>query len=59
MDIRFGAKNAPFIRTSGTKNPIRIFNHLPPYFGGEMGRGMENVEKNALNFDYLGRYERY
>jgi hypothetical protein len=38
MDLRFGAKDAPFIRTSGTKNPIRKFNHLPPYFGGEMGR---------------------
>jgi hypothetical protein len=57
MNIRFGAKDAPFIRTSGTENPIRKFHH--PYFGGEMGRGMENVGKNTLKFDYLGLYERY
>jgi hypothetical protein len=38
MDIRFGAKDAPFSRTSGKKN-IRKFNHLLPYFGGEMGSG--------------------
>jgi hypothetical protein len=59
MNIRFGAKDAPFIRTSGTKNPIRKFNHLPPILGVKWGGGMENVEKNALKFDYLGRYERY
>jgi hypothetical protein len=38
-NIRFGAKDASFIQTSGTKDPIWKFNHLPPYFGGEMGRG--------------------
>jgi hypothetical protein len=59
MDIRFGAKDAPFIRTSGTKNSIRKFLHLLPYFGVKWGGGMENVEKNALKFDYLGRYDRY
>jgi hypothetical protein len=45
MDIRFGAKDAPFIRTSGTKIPIREFNHLPPIWGVKWGAGMENVEK--------------
>jgi hypothetical protein len=39
MNIRFGAKDDPFIRTSGTKNHIRKFHHLPPYFGGDMGSG--------------------
>jgi hypothetical protein len=40
MDMRFGAKDVPFIRTSGSKNPIQKFNYLPPpYFGGEMGSG--------------------
>jgi hypothetical protein len=42
---RFGAKDAPFIRTSGTKNPIRKFNHLSPLL--KWGGGMENVEKSA------------
>jgi hypothetical protein len=59
LDIRFGAKDAPFIRTSGTKNPIRKFHHLPPYFGGEMGRGYGKCGKNALKFDYFGSYDRY
>jgi hypothetical protein len=60
LDIRFGAKDAPFIRTSGTKNPIRKFNHLPPYFGGEMGRGYGKCgEKKTLKFDYFGSYDRY
>jgi hypothetical protein len=59
MNIRFGAKDAPFIRTSGTKNPIRKFNLLPPYFVGEMWRGYGKCGKNALKFDYLGRYKRY
>jgi hypothetical protein len=59
-NIQFGAKDAPFIRTSGTKNPIRKFNHLPPYFGDEMGSGYGKCgKKNALKFDYLGGYERY
>jgi hypothetical protein len=59
MNIRFGAKDAPFIRTSGTKNHIRKFHHLPPYFGGEMGSGYGKFGENALNFDYVGRYDRY
>jgi hypothetical protein len=59
MNIRFGAKDAPFIRTSGTKNPIRKFNHLPLYFGGEMGRGMEKCGKKAQMLEYLGSYDRY
>jgi hypothetical protein len=53
MNIRFGAKRAPFIRTSGAKNPIRKFDHLPPYFGGEMGRGMEKCGKKALMLEFL------
>jgi hypothetical protein len=60
MNIRFGAKDAPFIRTSGTKKTpsenSTIFLHI---WGVNWGGGMENVGKNALNFDYLGRYERY
>jgi hypothetical protein len=59
MNIPFGAKYAPFIRTSGTKNPIRKFHHLPPYFGGEMVRGYGKCGKNALKFDYFGSYDRY
>jgi hypothetical protein len=58
-NIRFGAKDAPFIRTSDTKKNIRKFNHLPPYFGSEMGSGYGKCGKNALKFDYLGRYERH
>jgi hypothetical protein len=49
MNIRFGAKDAPFIRTSGTKKPIRKSNHLSPYFGGEMGRGYEKMRKKRAN----------
>jgi hypothetical protein len=49
MNIRFGAKDAPFIRTSGTKNPIRKFNHLSPYFVGEMGSGYEKMWKQSAN----------
>jgi hypothetical protein len=61
MNIRFGAKDAPFIRTSATRNPIRKFHHLPPtpILRVKCGGGMANVEKNALKFDYLRRYERY
>jgi hypothetical protein len=62
MNIRIRAKDVPFIRRSGTKKfkkTIRKFNHLPPYFGGEMGRGYGKCGKNALKFDYLGRYRRY
>jgi hypothetical protein len=47
MNIRFGAKDAPFIWTSDTKNPIRKFHHLPPYFGGEMGRGYGKFGKKT------------
>jgi hypothetical protein len=59
INIRFGAKDAPFIRTSGTKKLHPKIQPSSPHFGGEMGRGMENVGKNALKIDYLGRYDRY
>jgi hypothetical protein len=59
MNIRFRAKDAPFIRTSGTKNPSENSTIFPPILGVKWGGGMANVEKNALKFDYLGRYERY
>jgi hypothetical protein len=60
MNIRFGAKDAPFIWTSGTKNSIQKFNHLPPYFGGKMGRAYGKMrKKNLLMLEYLGRYDRY
>jgi hypothetical protein len=49
MNIRFGAKHAAFIRTSGAKKPIRKFKHLPPYFGGEMGSGYEKMRKQGAN----------
>jgi hypothetical protein len=59
MDIRFGAKDAPFIRTSGTKKNIRKFNHLPPILGVKWGGVLKMWKKNAVKFDYLGRYDRY
>jgi hypothetical protein len=58
-NIRFGAKDAPFIRTSGTKTPSENATIFPPILVVKWGGGMENVGKNALKFDYLGRYERY
>jgi hypothetical protein len=39
MNMRFGAKDAPFIRT-GTKK-------THPYFGGEMGRGYGKCGKKT------------
>jgi hypothetical protein len=48
-NIRFGAKDAPVIRTSGTENRIRKFNHLLPYFGGEMGMGYGKMRKQGAN----------
>jgi hypothetical protein len=44
MNIRFGAKHAPFIRTSGTKTHPKI-PPSSPLSWGERGRGMENVGK--------------
>jgi hypothetical protein len=59
-NIRFGAKDAPFIRTSGTKSPSENFTIFPPILGVKWGAGMENVgKKTHEKFDYLGRYERY
>jgi hypothetical protein len=49
MDMRFGAKDVPFIWTSGTKKPIRKFNHLPLHFGVKWGAGMEKLENVAFN----------
>jgi hypothetical protein len=57
-NIPFGAKDAPFIWTSGKKKTIRKFNP-PPILRVKWGVGMENVGKNALKFDYFDRYERY
>jgi hypothetical protein len=59
MNIRFGAKDAPFIRTSGTKNPIRKFNHLPPILGVKWGVGMEKCRNKALMLEFLDRCGRY
>jgi hypothetical protein len=59
MNIRFGAKDAPFIRTSGTKNPIRKFDHLPPILGVKWGWGMGKSGKNVLMLEYVGLYDRY
>jgi hypothetical protein len=58
-NIRFGANDPPFIRTPGTKKTFENSTIFPPIFGVKWGGGMENVEKNALKFDYLGRYARY
>jgi hypothetical protein len=41
------------------KNPSENSTVFPPIFGVKWGRGMENVEKDALKFDYLGRYDSY
>jgi hypothetical protein len=60
MNMRFGARDAPFIRISGTKKTHpKIQPSSPPILGVKWGAGMENVEKNVLKFDYLGRYDRY
>jgi hypothetical protein len=59
MNHQFGAKDAPFIRTPGSKNPIRKFNHLPPYFRGAMGRGMEKCRKKAVMLEFLNWCGRY
>jgi hypothetical protein len=40
MNMRVGAKDAPFIRTSGIKKHPKI-QPSSPYFGGEMGMGMD------------------
>jgi hypothetical protein len=59
MNIWFGAKDAPFIQTSGSKNLIRKFNpknlirkfnHLPlppSYLGVKCGGSMEKCGKSA------------
>jgi hypothetical protein len=57
--LRFGAKDAPFIRTSGIKTPSENSTIFPPILGVKWGGGMENVDKNALKFDYFGSYDRY
>jgi hypothetical protein len=53
MNMRFGENDAPFIWTSGTKKLNSKINHLPSYFGGEMGRGMEKCEKSTLMLEFL------
>jgi hypothetical protein len=59
MNIRFGAKDAPFIRTSGTKNPFEN-STIFPLFWGRIREGVQkNAEKNALMFEYIGRCGRY
>jgi hypothetical protein len=41
------------------KTPSENSTTFPPILGVKWGGGMENLEKNALKFDYIGRYERY
>jgi hypothetical protein len=48
MNIRFGAKYAPFIRTPSAENRMRKFNHLPLYVGGEMGRVYGKKHQNVV-----------
>jgi hypothetical protein len=50
IDIRFQAKDAPFIRTSEAKK-TRSENSTvcPPILGVKWGGGMENVEKKRTN----------
>jgi hypothetical protein len=55
MNTRLKIKHAPFIGTPGTKKRIRKFNHLPPYFGHEMGSGYGKMRKNALMLEFLDR----
>jgi hypothetical protein len=56
MNIRFGATDAPFFRTSGTKKTHPNFNHLPSILGVKWGGGMEKCEKKAQMLEYLGSY---
>jgi hypothetical protein len=49
MNMRVGAKDAPFIGTSGSEKPIRKFNHLSPYFWEEMGSGYGKMRKQGAN----------
>jgi hypothetical protein len=54
MNIRFGAKHTPFIRTPAAKKHIRKFKHL---LGVKWEGGMEKSGKSASMFEYLGRYD--
>jgi hypothetical protein len=53
--MRFGAKDAPFIRTSGTKNPFENSTIFPLILGVKWGRGMEIFGKKALMLEFLDR----
>jgi hypothetical protein len=59
MNIRFGAKHAPFIRTPGAKKLHPKIQPFPHHFGGEMVRGYGIMQKKALMFEYLGLCDRY
>jgi hypothetical protein len=59
-NIRFGAKDAPFIRTLGAKNASENSTiPTPTILGVKWEWGMENEEKNVLMYEYLGRYGIY
>jgi hypothetical protein len=49
MNIRFGAKHAPFIRTPGAKKTTSENSTMfPSIFGVKWGEGLEKNIKNVL-----------
>jgi hypothetical protein len=57
MNIRFGAKHALFIRTSGEKLHPKI-QPSSPYLGLKWGGELKNAE-NVLIFEYFSRIDMY
>jgi hypothetical protein len=57
MNIRFEAKDAPFIRTSRTKKTLSENSTIfPPILGVKWGGGMEKCGNKALMLEFLDRY---
>jgi hypothetical protein len=49
MNIRFGAKDAPYIQTSGTKTPSKNSTTFLSILGVKWGAGMEKCGKKHTN----------
>jgi hypothetical protein len=49
MNMGFGAKDVPFIGTTGTKTPFEKIQPSSPYIGGEKGSGYGKMRKEGAN----------